>query len=280
MPNTPIIPFETLAAHFHVPITEASKNLGVCATVLKKICRKYGIQRWPHRKIKSLERMIEVLQSVTVVPEEQIRIDHEIEVVQKNKKRILSEPCGVDESPSKKSKKDKEADNSSNPPKEPKEKKSTKSPNTSKSIPPKNTNNSVAPEMFELADVALTLKDLSDFDKGVESIPLEDNSVIKCLGVDPSQLQMALSPIIKVPSTSQALFHTIPFGIPIQLSQLNISFDHLQLNLWREEELKVTLPAVKVEPSSNLNNRLPTLEPNPRSIHSLLQSANSVIQCS
>jgi len=87
MPLTPVIPFETLAAQFNVPITEASKNLGICATVLKKICRKYGIQRWPHRKIKSLERMIEVLQSATVVPEEQKRIDHEIEAIKNNKKK-------------------------------------------------------------------------------------------------------------------------------------------------------------------------------------------------
>jgi hypothetical protein len=42
---------EELAKYFHLPIAEAAKELGVCATVLKKICRKNGISRWPHRKV-------------------------------------------------------------------------------------------------------------------------------------------------------------------------------------------------------------------------------------
>lgn len=32
---------EALAEHFHLPIAEAARQIGVCATVLKKICRKY-----------------------------------------------------------------------------------------------------------------------------------------------------------------------------------------------------------------------------------------------
>jgi len=49
------IGFEELAPYFHLPINQVSKELGICATVLKKICRKNGIPRWPHRKIKSLD---------------------------------------------------------------------------------------------------------------------------------------------------------------------------------------------------------------------------------
>lgn len=32
---------EALAEHFHLPIADAAREIGVCATVLKKICRKY-----------------------------------------------------------------------------------------------------------------------------------------------------------------------------------------------------------------------------------------------
>lgn len=42
---------EELARQFHLPISEAAKNVGVCATVLKKVCRSYGILRWPQRKV-------------------------------------------------------------------------------------------------------------------------------------------------------------------------------------------------------------------------------------
>ncbi|KAI9165493.1 hypothetical protein LWI28_015115 [Acer negundo] len=33
-------------------------------TVLKKKCREFGIPRWPHRKIKSLDRLIHELQDI------------------------------------------------------------------------------------------------------------------------------------------------------------------------------------------------------------------------
>lgn len=48
-----------LAPYFYYPINEASKLLNICPTVLKKICRKYGLRRWPHRKLQSIERAIE-----------------------------------------------------------------------------------------------------------------------------------------------------------------------------------------------------------------------------
>ncbi|KAJ7545642.1 hypothetical protein O6H91_08G004200 [Diphasiastrum complanatum] len=40
-----------LAQHFHLPINAAAKELGICPTVLKKICRRNGMRRWPHRKV-------------------------------------------------------------------------------------------------------------------------------------------------------------------------------------------------------------------------------------
>lgn len=42
---------EQLTKYFHLPITDVAKELGICATMLKKICRKNGIPRWPHRKV-------------------------------------------------------------------------------------------------------------------------------------------------------------------------------------------------------------------------------------
>ncbi|CAH2076629.1 unnamed protein product [Thlaspi arvense] len=53
---------EDLSKYFGVPIVEASRNLNVGLTVLKKKCRQFGIPRWPHRKIKSLDSLIHDLQ--------------------------------------------------------------------------------------------------------------------------------------------------------------------------------------------------------------------------
>jgi len=47
-----------LNPYFHMPIKEASKKLGISTTVLKRICRENNINRWPHRKIKSLDKQI------------------------------------------------------------------------------------------------------------------------------------------------------------------------------------------------------------------------------
>jgi len=49
---------EQLTPYFHLPIKAASLKLGVCTTVLKRICRDHGISRWPYRQIKSLDKKI------------------------------------------------------------------------------------------------------------------------------------------------------------------------------------------------------------------------------
>ena len=35
---------------FHLPLAQASHRLQICPTLLKKICRKEGIARWPARQ--------------------------------------------------------------------------------------------------------------------------------------------------------------------------------------------------------------------------------------
>ncbi|RCV15859.1 hypothetical protein SETIT_3G091700v2 [Setaria italica] len=47
-----------LARYFHLPMTEAAKHLGVCATVLKTTSRRFNVPRWPHRKIKSIDNHV------------------------------------------------------------------------------------------------------------------------------------------------------------------------------------------------------------------------------
>jgi hypothetical protein len=42
---------------------KAAKEIGVCTTTLKNVCRKRGIPRWPYRKITCLDRKISELQS-------------------------------------------------------------------------------------------------------------------------------------------------------------------------------------------------------------------------
>ena len=41
-----------IARYFVHPISDAARMMDICPTVLKKICRKHGINRWPQRKVR------------------------------------------------------------------------------------------------------------------------------------------------------------------------------------------------------------------------------------
>lgn len=57
--RTSVLELEEIRKYFDLPITKAAKELNVGLTVLKKRCRELGIMRWPHRKIKSLQCLID-----------------------------------------------------------------------------------------------------------------------------------------------------------------------------------------------------------------------------
>ncbi|TMW55760.1 hypothetical protein Poli38472_010642 [Pythium oligandrum] len=52
------ISIDELRAHFDRPIIDVAKEFGICITLMKKICRRNGIKRWPHRQIRSLSKSI------------------------------------------------------------------------------------------------------------------------------------------------------------------------------------------------------------------------------
>ncbi|KAA0064525.1 protein RKD2-like isoform X1 [Cucumis melo var. makuwa] len=50
-----------LKEYLHLPISEAAKKMNLCLTVVKKICRRSGLRRWPYRKVKSYQRKMGAL---------------------------------------------------------------------------------------------------------------------------------------------------------------------------------------------------------------------------
>ncbi|CAM9617884.1 unnamed protein product, partial [Chrysoparadoxa australica] len=48
-----------LERHFDYPIEEVSKKMGVSTTIIKRLCRKHGIKRWPYRQIRSINRSMQ-----------------------------------------------------------------------------------------------------------------------------------------------------------------------------------------------------------------------------
>ncbi|XP_055819280.1 uncharacterized protein LOC129888300 [Solanum dulcamara] len=77
--RTAKLKLKDFAGYLHLPIETAAKKLKICPTVMKKICRRDGLPRWPYRKIKSIKRKIsergKSLSSTDVKERESAKID-------------------------------------------------------------------------------------------------------------------------------------------------------------------------------------------------------------
>ena len=85
--------YEELQEYFHKPINEVSQELGICATLLKKLCRKNGIKRWPHRKIKSLDTLIDNFEEIIRTrPDDWEAIQSDITKLKQKREFLLANP--------------------------------------------------------------------------------------------------------------------------------------------------------------------------------------------
>lgn len=50
-PQMPVVvTYEILCQVFEMPLWKACKHLGICATAMKKVCRKLGVMKWPYKE--------------------------------------------------------------------------------------------------------------------------------------------------------------------------------------------------------------------------------------
>ncbi|KAF0698741.1 Aste57867_10646 [Aphanomyces stellatus] len=94
--NVKDVSLNELRPHFNKPMAAVAKELGVCITLMKKICRKNGLSRWPHRRIRSLVNRITSLQVVaeSVDKAEQARFELHIANLRKELSDVIQNPNG------------------------------------------------------------------------------------------------------------------------------------------------------------------------------------------
>jgi len=49
---------EEISQYFRLPFAEAAAKLGLCQTSFKKLCRRRGIERWPFRKLSTMDKQM------------------------------------------------------------------------------------------------------------------------------------------------------------------------------------------------------------------------------
>lgn len=96
---------EELRRYFHLPIVEVAKQLGICTTLLKKVCRKLKIKKWPYRQIRSITKSVQSLEMASLndalLEAERTRYREQITLLQNTLDLLIQDPntpgmaCGV-----------------------------------------------------------------------------------------------------------------------------------------------------------------------------------------
>ncbi|KAL4398627.1 hypothetical protein S245_003302 [Arachis hypogaea] len=92
--STKMLSRKMISDYFYMPITQAAKELDVGLTLLKKRCRELGIRRWPHRKLMSLQTLINNVQELGKEEgrESEEKLRSAIEILEKEKKLLEEMP--------------------------------------------------------------------------------------------------------------------------------------------------------------------------------------------
>lgn len=90
------ITLDVLRAHFHQPIQTVATEFGMCVTRLKKLCRARGIERWPQRKVLSLNNMVRQLRAALAAPgldrRARARTREQLRIVLAKKRLLYADP--------------------------------------------------------------------------------------------------------------------------------------------------------------------------------------------
>lgn len=87
---------EDLKRHFDKPLREVAARYDMCVTLLKKICRRHGVFKWPYRQIRSYSRLIQDLEqarsSALHDPESLAALDEQLQELRDKRAELFTVP--------------------------------------------------------------------------------------------------------------------------------------------------------------------------------------------
>ncbi|KDO31468.1 hypothetical protein SPRG_04083 [Saprolegnia parasitica CBS 223.65] len=91
---TKLISIDELRDHFDQPIVEVARHFGICITLMKKVCRRNGIKRWPHRQIRSLTKSISSMEAamMTANVSEREKYEEQIRSLVLKRDAVIADP--------------------------------------------------------------------------------------------------------------------------------------------------------------------------------------------
>jgi hypothetical protein len=92
------ITMNILRPHFEKPLAEVAALLGICTTLMKKVCRRVGIPRWPHRHIRSLRKSILSMEQASAMFEGEDRAVYVFQIRKQQRRlaMLLQNPNSLD----------------------------------------------------------------------------------------------------------------------------------------------------------------------------------------
>ncbi|KAG5178426.1 RWP-RK domain-containing protein, partial [Tribonema minus] len=82
---------ELLQSRFNTPLVDVAREFRVSLTMMKRLCRKLGIQRWPHRQIRSLDKLLFELEeriSATTSARELSYLQEQVALLEKKRRLV------------------------------------------------------------------------------------------------------------------------------------------------------------------------------------------------
>ena len=93
--------FAELSQFFHAPLNVVCKHLDIGGTVFKKLCRRSGIPRWPHRKLMNIEKCIANCKKQLESDPDNDSVRLSLAELIEERHKIKTEPTGCESKPTK-----------------------------------------------------------------------------------------------------------------------------------------------------------------------------------